>query len=199
MWMSLDTITHLNTVADQLQTLIATAFLAGSGNQCRTMCHATPRKLLRNGPRKELKASTWSPNSPDPNWIEHPKDVLYQIWSANGHLQRSCINASTGQSQVWSLKAPMWIRLASGASTLWTCCHVPRTAPLAVHAWNVTRHIEGLCHQGVPLLRGRCTWFAIMFGWVVCVGSRPHECQGPSRTLHCNKMINNIHFTCQWF
>lgn len=42
---------------------------------------ATPQKLLRSGPKrnKELKASTWPPNFPDPNLIEHPWTILEQV------------------------------------------------------------------------------------------------------------------------
>lgn len=44
--------------------------------------HATPQRLHRKWPKehdKELKALTWSPNSPDPEPIEHPWDVPEQF------------------------------------------------------------------------------------------------------------------------
>ena len=42
------------------------------------------------------------------------------------------------------------------------------------------------------------TWSTMVFGLVVCVKWQSHECQDKrflSKTVHCNKMINALHFT----
>ena len=44
-------------------------------------------------------------------------------------------------------------------------------------------------------------WFTLMFGCLMCVKQYSHECQDPRfprRTLHCNKMFDVAHLTCQW-
>ena len=51
----------------------------------------------------------------------------------------------------------------------------------------------------VVVMRG-CIWYTTVFGWVVCFKWHSHECQHlrfPSRTSHCDEMINVIHVTCQ--
>lgn len=63
---------------------------------------------------------------------------------------------------------------------------------------------RALCHDPrcVAGHRGVCFVFLTAFGWVVHVKWRPNENQNQrflSRTLHCNKMINVIHFPCQRF
>ena len=69
--------------------------------------------------------------------------------------------------------------------------------------WCVREH----CPAGGPLpsssvvVMSGCTWSTTVFGWVICVKWHPHECQHPrfpSRTSHCDEMINVIHATCQF-
>lgn len=57
--------------------------------------------------------------------------------------------------------------------------------------------ILGLCHRGVQLPWGGALGPQRRFGWDACVVW--HLDPGfPSRTLHCNLMFYDIHFTCQW-
>ena len=62
--------------------------------------------------------------------------------------------------------------------------------------WGIWR--PGQC---LELARGY-TWSAMVLGGL-CVSSVIHmstRTQGfPSRTLQCNKKVNVVHFTCQWF
>ena len=63
---------------------------------------------------------------------------------------------------------------------------------------SVSGHIVllgGHCHRSV-VMRG-FTWSTTVFGWVVRV--KWQHPRFPSRTSHCDEMINVIHVTCQWF
>lgn len=134
MWMQFDT----HTVADQVETLMATALPDGSEHHSKTMCTASPQKLI-NGPRKT--SDSWRPHC-RLDWaltcrgmVEGPlgggpvllgistlKANLWVLWIAMWGLHGMDFFLYVPQMlEIWGLWRPSW------SSAL---CHVPWAIPV---------------------------------------------------------------------
>jgi len=90
---------------------------------------------------------------------------------------------------IWGIWRPSW------CLDLFATFLVPFLSSTYSVAWNTVLLPSG--SAGGP--KG-FIWSVAVFGLVVWVKWHPHECQDPrfpSRTLHCNKTIIVIQFTCQ--
>lgn len=189
MWMLLDT-TEWNTAADP----------------------STSHKLLRIDQRKKTKSSRRRPGLQIPQiliWLSCAGKESDQ-WRPH-HGSDSALTCRGSSCSVWHRDA------GSGSSE---SCRSCGRAPMDLTCSGMSREctmgkkgsekFEGQVDTGSSLSRSPlCRWaqrgvlcILNVFGWVVHVKWRPNENQNQrflSRTLHCNKMINVIHFPCQRF
>lgn len=189
MWMPLDTI-DWNTAADT----------------------STSHKLLRIDQRKKTKSSRRRPGLQIPQiliWLSCAGKESDQ-WRPH-HGSDSALTCRGSSCSVWHWGA------GSGSSE---SCRSCGRAPMDLTCSGMSRECT-MGKKGSEKFGGQvdtesylsrsplCRWaqrgvlcILTVFGWVVHVKWRPNENQNQrflSRTLHCNKMINVIHFPCQRF
>lgn len=98
----------------------------------------------------------------------------------------------------------IFVHEVDGSCTLYVIVHYAYRFCKAESILTALPNLEqaGLMPLGSAIAMRFLTWSAVLFGWVVRVSWHPHEHQGqrfPNRILHCNKMIDVNHFTCQGF